>query len=62
MIHTNMPQNCVAFLLLPELTRYAILWSQKFDLTKRLTMLVHYVRGKTVRFRGMFVWIIVFYF
>jgi hypothetical protein len=57
MIHTSLPQNCMVFLLLCEL----IYESQKFDshVADRVSR-----RGKrkTVQFRGMFVWIIVFYF
>ena len=71
MIHTHLPQNYVVFLLLCELTRSAIYGSQNFDSHKWPTVLVDKVKGKlcnfeqlckTVQFRGMFVWIIVFYF
>ena len=50
MIHTNLPRNCVVFLLLCELTRSAIYGSQKYlDRVSR--------RGKrqTVQFQYLFV-------
>ena len=55
MIHTSITQNCTVFILRRELTRSAI-GSKKCD--------SHGRRGKrkTVQFRGMFVWTIVFYF
>ena len=62
MIHTSLARNCVVFLLLCELTQSDIDGSQKFDSHKWPTVLVDEVKGKTVQFRGMFVWIIVFYF
>ena len=46
MIHTNLPQNCVVFLLLCELTRSAIYGSQKYDSHKWPTVLVDEVEGK----------------
>ena len=46
MIHTNLPRNCVVFLLLCELTRSAIYGSQKCDSHKWLTALVDEVKGK----------------
>jgi hypothetical protein len=62
MIHTNLPRNCVVFLLLCKLTRSAIYGSQKFDSHKWPTVLVDEVIRKTEQFWDMFVWIIVFYF
>ena len=46
MIHTNLPRNCMVFLIPLQ------------------TNMVGHRRGKkkTVQFRDMFVWIIVFYF
>ena len=46
MIHTNLPRNCVVFLLLRELTRSAIYWSQNFDSHKWPTVLVDEIKGK----------------
>ena len=46
MIHTNLPRNCVVFLLLCKLTRSAIYGSQKFDSHKWSTVLVDEVKGK----------------
>ena len=43
-------------------TQSAIYGRQKFDSHKWTTVLVDEVKTKTVHFRGMFVWIIVFYF
>ena len=43
-IHTNMPRNCMVFLIRHELTWRAILWSQ----------IVH----KTIQFRDIFAWIL----
>ena len=61
MIYTNMPLNCTVFVLPRRLTRSAIYGGQKFDSHKWSTVLVDEVKGKPF-FRGMFVWIIVFYF
>ena len=57
MLHTNLPQNRVVFLLLCELTRSAIYGSQ--NLADRVSR-----RGKrkTVQFPGVIVRIIVLYF
>ena len=44
MIHTNLPQNCVVFLLLCELTRSAIYGSQKFASHKWPTVFVDEVK------------------
>ena len=60
MIHISITQNCTVFLLRRELTRQAILWSQNFDTTKWPTVFVLKRKRKTVQFRGMFVWIIIF--
>ena len=46
MIHTNMPRNCVVFLLLCEPIQSAIYGSQKFDSHKWPTVLVDEVKGK----------------
>ena len=62
MIHTNLSQKCVVFLLLFELTQSAIYGSKKFDSHKLPTLLVDEVKDKTTQFRGIFVWIITFYF
>ena len=43
MIHTNLPQNCVVFLLLCKLTRSAIYGSQKFDSHKWPACVDHYI-------------------
>ena len=48
MIHTSLPQNCVVFLLLCELTRSAIYGSQH----KRPTVLVDEVKGKMCNFEA----------
>ena len=52
MIHTNLPRNCVVFLLLCELTRSAIYGSQKFDSHKWPTVLVDEVKGKPCNFEA----------
>ena len=52
MIHTNMPRNCLFFLLLCKLTRSAIVWRQKLDSTKWPTLLVHDVKGKSCIFEA----------
>ena len=50
MIHTNLPRNCVVFLLLCELTRSAIYGSHKFDTHKWPTVLVDEVKEKPRNF------------
>ena len=50
MIHTHLPQNCVVFILLCELTPSAIYGSQKFDSYKWPTVLVDEVKGKPRNF------------
>ena len=62
MIHTNVSQNCTVFLLPRRLTRSVIYGSKMFDTNKWPTLWVRKVKGKTVQFRDIFVWIIVFYF
>ena len=52
MVHTSLPQNCVAFLLLYQLTRSAIYGSQKFDSHKWPTVLVDEVKGKPRNFEA----------
>ena len=52
MIHTNLPRNCVVFLLLCKLTRSAIYGSQKFDSHKWPTVLVDEVKGKPCNFEA----------
>ena len=47
MIHTNLPRNCMVFLLLCELTRLAI-----YDSHKRPTVLVDEVKGKPCNFEA----------
>ena len=46
MIYTNLPRNCVVFLLLCALTRSAIYGRQTFDSHKWLTVFVDEVKGK----------------
>ena len=47
MIHTNLPRNCVAFVVLCELTRSDTYGSRKFDFHKWPTVvLVDEVKGK----------------
>ena len=46
MIHTLLPQNCVVFILLCELTPSTIYGSQKFDSHKWPTVFVDEVKGK----------------
>ena len=62
MIHTNLPQNCVVFLLLCELTWSASYVSQKSDSHKWPTVVIDEVKGKPCNFEALFVWIIVFFF
>ena len=50
MIHTNLPQKCVVFLLLCGLTRSVIIGSKKFDSLKWLSVLVDEVKGKPRNF------------
>ena len=50
MIHTHLPQNCVVFFLLCELTRFAIYGSQKFDSLIWPTVFVDEVKGKPRNF------------
>ena len=50
MIYTNMPRNCVVFVLPRRQTRPAIYGSQKFDSHEWLTMLVHDVKWKPCNF------------
>ena len=52
MVHTNLPRNCVVFLLLCELTRSAIYGSQKCDSHKWPTVLVDEVKGKPCNFEA----------
>ena len=52
MIYTNLPRNCVVFLLLCELTRSAIYGSQQFDSHKWPTVLVDDVKGKPRNFEA----------
>ena len=52
MIHTNLPRNCVVFLLLGELTRPAIYGGQTFDSYKWLTALVDKAKGKPCNFEA----------
>ena len=58
MIHIKKYKKCTVLILRRELTRSAIYGSQKFDSHKW----DYFVKKKTTQFRGMFVWIIVFYF
>ena len=50
MIHTNLPRNCMVFLLLCKLTWLAIYGSQKFDSHKWPTVVVDEVKGKPCSF------------
>ena len=52
MIHTNLPRNCVIFLVLCELTRSAIYGSQKCDSHKRPTVLVNEIKGQLRNFEA----------
>ena len=52
MIHTSLPQNCVVFLLLCEITRSAIYGSHNFDSHKWPTVLVDEVKGKPCIFEA----------
>ena len=52
MIHTNMPRNCMVFLLPRRQTRSAIYGSQIFDSHKWPTVLVRKVKGKTHNFKA----------
>ena len=61
MIHTSFTQNCTIFILRRKLTRSAIYGSQQFD-SHMADHVSRRGKRKTVQFRGMFVWIIVFYF
>ena len=50
MIHTNMPRNCLVFLLRRKETRLSILLSHNFDSIKWPTVLVRDVKGKPCNF------------
>ena len=52
MIHTNLPRNCVVFLLLCKLTRSADYASKKLDSQKWPTALVDEVKGKPCNFEA----------
>ena len=52
MIHTNLPRNCVVFLLLCDLTWSASYGSKKFDSHKWPTVLVDEVKGYPFKFEA----------
>ena len=51
MIHTSITRNCIVFLFCRYFTRSAILWSQKFDSTKWLTVFLR-DEGKLCNFEA----------
>ena len=62
MIHTDLPRNCVVFLLLYELTRLTIYGSKKFDSHKWPTLLVAEVKGKPRNLEAFFQIIVIYFY
>ena len=62
MIHTHIARNCTVSLLRCEQTRSAILWGQNFDSIKMACRRSSRRNSKIMQFRGMFMWIIIFFF